>query len=291
MSKKAMTIEEALRWAYREELPKQGPALRRIGPAAPRSSMVGVTTLGTKIDTNGWGVIPFTVATDDPSPDAVKLVLAAESLDALEVVRPAGWNPIAEFGDLGPLGAAAVAKAFAAETVVRADGKRKFKAKMYDLMLRFAYRGDRDSWRIDEPPRLAPVCENGTPKWFRIEGRWVDRGRYADQNLGHWSEVEVSGFNSKSRRPYPDAYRKYTLEPDPHLAIVARMEWQVWRSAIDLLAEDVELETIALKPSALSQWPWEDATATARVLPSLVAMPGESPRRRAGRRPIRAAAA
>jgi hypothetical protein len=286
MSKKAMTIEAALRWAYREELPK-----REFGGADGAHWMATFMELGTRIDVNAFGVVPNAVISDaPPHPDAIKLWQAVQALDALEIEAPEGWNPIADLGDLGPLGAAAVAKAFDAETIADADGKRRFKVKPSRLVVHFAMFGDRQEWRA-ERPKLAPVCENGTPKWFRLERRWVDRGRYADQNLGHWSEVEVSGFNTKSRRPYPDAYRKYTLEPDPHLAIVARMEWQVWRSALDMLAEDVELDTILLLPSALPQWPWESSAASARVLPSLLATVADPPRRRVATRATRTVAA
>ena len=280
MSKRTMTIEDALRWVYREELPK-----REFGGADGSSWLATYVELGTRIDVNAFGVVPYAVGSDaPPHPDAVKLWQAVQALDALEIEAPEGWNPIADLGDLGPLGAAAVAKAFAAETIVGVDGKRRFKVKPSRLIVHFAVLGDQEEWRA-EPTVVAPVMENGKAKWFRRQTVWVDRGRYAEQNLGHWAEVEVNGYNLKAKRPYPDAYRKYVLTPDPHMAIVARMEWQLWRSSIDLLAEDVELEAIAILPSVLPQWPWECARATSRVLPSLVAAPAPTaPLRRRGRR-------
>jgi hypothetical protein len=285
MSKKAMTIEDALRWAYREELPK-----REFGGADGASWLATYVELGTRIDVNAFGVVPMSGYTDaPPHPDAVKLWQAVQALDALEIEAPEGWNPITDLGDLGPLGAAAVAKAFAAETVVGVDGKRRFKVKPSRLIVHFAVLGDQEEWRA-EPAKIAAVTENGKAKWFRRQTLWIDRGRFADQNLGHWAEVEVSGVDKK-RRPYADAYHKYFLDPDPHAAIVARMEWQLWRSAIDMLAEDVELDSIALQPSAAPQWPWECATAAPRVLPSLIEPAFTWPRRRAARRPAQAAAA
>ncbi|MGA2491866.1 MAG: hypothetical protein ABSF67_02820 [Roseiarcus sp.] len=285
MSKKAMTIEDALRWAYREELPK-----REFGGADGANWLATYVELGTRIDVNAFGVVPYAIGSDaPPHPDAVKLWQAVQALDALEIEAPEGWNPIADLGDLGALGAAAVAKAFAAETVVGVDGKRRFKVKPSRLIVHFAVLGDQEEWRA-EPTTIATVTENGKPKWFRRQTVWVDRGRFAEQNLGHWAEVEVSGVDKK-RRPYADAYRKYFLDPDPQAAIIARMEWQLWRSAIDMLAEDVDLDSIALMPSALPQWPWESALAAPRVLEALVAPAPEWPRRRAARRATRAKAA
>jgi hypothetical protein len=286
MSKKAMTIEDALRWAYREELPK-----REFGGADGASWLATYVELGTRIDVNAFGVVPYAIGSDaPPHPDAIKLWQAVQALDALEIEAPEGWNPIADLGDIGALGPAAVAKAFAAETIIDSSGKRRFKVKPSRLVVHFAVFGDREEWRA-EPTMIATVTENGKPKWFRRERRWVDTGRYADQGFGHWAEVEVSGVSAKSKRPFADAYRKHVLDPDPHMAIVARMEWQLWRSAIDMLAEDVELDAITLLPSALPQWPWESERAAPRVLPALVAASPEQPRRRVVRRATQAAAA
>jgi hypothetical protein len=47
--------------------------------------------------------------------------------------------------------------------------------------------------------------------------------------FGAWHDVEVDGFCPKRRWPLPDAYRKYTLEPDPTFAIQGRIEWEAWR--------------------------------------------------------------
>ena len=284
MSKKAMLIEDALRWAYREELPK-----REFGGADGASWLATYVELGTRIDVNAFGVVPCAVGSEPPHPDAVKLWQAVQALDKLEIEADEGWNPIADLGDLGSLGRAAVAKAFAAETIVDAGGARRFKVKPSRLVVHFAMFGDRQEWRA-EPPKCAVVTEDGKAKWFRLQRRWVDTGRYADQNFGHWTEVEVSGVD-KWRHALPDSYRKYYLDPDPHMAIVARMEWQVWRSALDMLVEDVELDTVTLLPSALPQWPWECRYASARVLPSLVAAPSSpTPRCRVMRRATRAAA-
>jgi len=122
------------------------------------------------------------------------------------------------------------------------------------LIAQYAVLGDREGWKA-EPAKIAPVQENGKAKWWIRERRWVDTGKSPDHKLGHWAEVEVSGVDAK-RRPRPGAYRKFRLDPDPHLAICARIEWQVWRSALDMLLDDIgELETIALEPSELPREP------------------------------------
>ena len=122
-------------------------------------------------------------------------------------------------------------------------------------------------WKA-ERTKIAPAPQNGKAKWWIRERRWIDTGKSPDQRLGHWAEVEVSGVDAK-RRPRPGAYRKFRLDPDPHLAICARIEWQVWRSALDMLLEKIgELETIALKPSELAREPWA-ARSTVRAEPAL----------------------
>ena len=231
--------------------------------------------LGTRVDCNSYGVVPMP-SDCQPHPDAVIIGDAAKGLEKLDLEVPEDWNPIADLGELGPYGAAAVSRALASETE-KLGAARKYRTRLYVLMVSRAVMGCGDDWRA-ETPKIKPVLYNGKAKWWIRERRWIDTGASPEQNLGHWTTVEVSGVDEK-RRPRPGAYRKFHLEPDPHLAIVARIEWQVWRSALDLLLEDIgPLASIDLQPSALSWQPWMDGEPTARVLPDLTA-PAPSPMR------------
>jgi len=265
MAKKAMTVEAALRWAYREELPKSE---RRggLGFASAGALFESYAELLTKIDCNRHGVVPDPAAFGEPHPDALALSAAVQALNGMELAAPDGWNPIADWGDLGALGRAAVAAALDRETSEDATGMRLFKRAPSRLIVKFAILGDRREWE-DEAPRVEVVKENGKPKWFRVERMWIDSGRRADQKLGHWIEREVDGLSAKGRRPLPGAYRKYTLEPDPGATIAARMDYEVWRDCLDRVFEAVEpLQSIDLAPSALPARPWEAAGAAPRVL-------------------------
>ena len=211
--------------------------------------------LATRLDaTNRYGVVPF-LCDEQPHPDAVCIGEAVKGLNRLDLEKPADWNPIADLGDLGQYGRAAVEKALATETESIGGGALRHRTPLDELIVKYAVLGDREEWKAG-PTKIAPVLENGKAKWWVRERRWVDTGKSPDQKLGHWTEVEVSGLDAK-QRPRPGSYRKFHLDPDPHSAICARIESQVWRSALDMLPEEIgALETIALKPSELAREPW-----------------------------------
>jgi hypothetical protein len=240
MQKRALTIEAALRWAFREELPKQER---------------GGIELGTRINaTNRYGVVPL-LCDEEPHPDAVCIGEAVKGLNRLDLEKPTDWNPIADLGDLGGYGRAAVEKALASETEIVRGGALRHRTRLEALIVQYAVLGDGERWKA-EPTKIAPVLKNGKAKWWVRERRWVNKGNSPDEKLGHWAEAEVSGVDAKGR-PRPGSYHKFHLDPDPHLAICARIESQVWRSALDMLREEIgELETIALKPSELPREPW-----------------------------------
>lgn len=265
MAKRSMTVDAALKWAFREELPKRERAQEGgLGFASVGAAWDSFAELLTKVDFNCYGVVPdFTGA--EPHPDAVRLGDAVMALNVTELMAPEGWNPIADWGDLGALGKAACARALDQESTCDATGMRLYKRAPSHLVVHYAVFGDHGEWRGDKPEAL-PVLENGKAKWFRMERKWVDAGRRRDQNLGHWVEFEASGVDKK-RRPLPGAYRKFVLEPDPMLTIKARMDWEVWRDCLDVVFETVgELSEIALLPSALPLRPWESGVEAPRVL-------------------------
>lgn len=265
--KRKMDIETALRWAVRDELPKA--KFVNVGEVAAIASSWGAidsyAELLTKIDSNRYGVVPDILALTPPHPDAIRLGEAVRALDGLALGVPEGWNPIAEFGGLGGLAAAAVAKALEAETIVDRAGERRFKQRPSMLIIHHAVFGGVPDWRC-EAPEAKPICENGKSKWFRIVQVWAS-GDHGKAEFGHWRDVEVDGFNARSRRPYPQAYRKYQLEPDPHLAIVGRINYEIWRSALDLLVDELAsgLDEIELTPSPRPLRAWESDYSEPRI--------------------------
>jgi hypothetical protein len=113
-----------------------------------------------------------------------------------------------------------------------------------------------------ETPVLRPVQAFGKDRWFRRVFVETEAGGF---------EAEVDGRDRKTRRPYPDAYRKYVLDPDPVDALVARARYQVWRSAMDLLHATLAgtLEGIELSTCRAPWAPWARPGEPARELADL----------------------
>jgi hypothetical protein len=114
---------------------------------------------------------------------------------------------------------------------------------------------------VDVPELKVERGANGKPRWFRRLS--------AVDALGLPYEVEVDGFDQKARRPFPDAYQRRFLDPDPVPSLVNRARGELWRAAMDLLFEDLigALSSIVLLPCAWPERPWEGSGP--RILPDL----------------------
>lgn len=277
--RKRIGIEAFLKWAYRDELPKAQAEEGSIGPAQFGGAWGGIERygeIGALVDfarENRWGVVPDRYARDEPHPDAVKAALAMEALDGLVVTLTDDWNPIRDLGPIGAftadaigedaaeLGRMAVADALA-DLLTRPDpqGNRRLKGGVRRLVMRFAVLNGEPGWEI-EPPEVRFVCVGkGRPGWFRREIVEGSDGPY---------EVEVDGYNPRQRRPYPDAYQKKHLKPDPGEGIRDRGLHEVYVAALHHLhAELVDrLESYAIEFPARTARPWEDGIPpTPRIL-------------------------
>lgn len=262
-AKRVLQIEAALRWAYRDELPKQRPEARTKSALGRLESswlsMARVGELGTVIDFNGFGVLHDPAAVGAPHPDALRIAEAVQGLDSIALDLAEDWRPFGDLGDLGEAGEAARIRAIDAVSLVVREGRqrvRQLKARPRELVQKYACLGGAPDWQAERPEiKFESNSANGKPKWFRrklvtVEGAFGDVPR----------EIEVDGFDAKARRPYPDAYRKTYLDPDPVEAAIWRAEYQVWVTALDVLAIDLEgvLETIEIRPSDRTLAPWED---------------------------------
>jgi hypothetical protein len=152
-----------------------------------------------------------------------------------------------------------VAFALARETVIDASGERRFKVKPSAIVVKYAVLGGAPDWELERTRLEVERHDNGRPKWFRLVMRWEgDVG--GNPELGSWHDVEGDGFNAKARRPYPEAYRICRLEPDPTPAIQGRIEYELWRSALDWLVVETEgLTEVRLQASPRALRPWESA--------------------------------
>lgn len=271
---RTMTIEQALRWAYREELPKSPSLGDRLTPACFPRGWEEVEHFGDylalidePVPLNRFGLVADFTADEGPHPDAVTIHEAVNALDAFPVDVPDDWYPLADMGDLGDLGREAVARALDRIAPVGRDGERWMRAKPAALIQKHAILGGEPDWEGDAPEIRFVAAPNGEMLWFRMEDVVV---RPADEKRGLPAElmrVEVDGRNRRTKRPYVDAYRKMYLSPDPAPIVVHRAEYQMWRAALDSLVDELagRLLSVRVAASHLPQCPWEP-THTAIVI-------------------------
>lgn len=268
-------VEEALRWAYRDELPKAprtgaGP----MGVGEGWSAMAAFGQYLTDIDDqrNGFGCVPDFTATTGPHPDAVAIFDVVQALDTIGPVdMPEDWAPIPDLGELGPAGADVVQRGLEKLISVDADGNERLRKTPRQLVEFHAMVGGRPEWVGDKPVRRL-VMEHGKPKWFRkVEIQCPG---------GHPYEIEVDGRDPRRKRPFPDAYRKEYLDPDPAEVVYDRALYQVWHAALGVVAADLagRLQDMRLIGPAAPAEPWIAGGKAGRVLPSLIAPKVESHR-------------
>lgn len=297
---RTMSIEAAVAWAVRDELPKVGMdvvggwvrAGAPNGAASPALAAHAAGSLGASVDarTNRYGVVPDFGALERSSPHPLALAIG-EAMLSLDAIQPGGFDSWEPFEDLDLLAADPVAGPLLAQAERDARAQAGTMARMTGslsaLMVKRAVLGPPGGWETREVTARVVTGGNGKPVWLRRvarPARWNARGEVTATEM-----VEVEGFNPKTRRPWPDAYRKLTLTPDPLTLALARAEWQLWRAALDVLFEDVALLAVAdmaITSSSLPLRPWlEGAPARPRVISGgdSAAMPAKDAAPRAGR--------
>ncbi|MEW6121634.1 MAG: hypothetical protein AB1698_03415 [Pseudomonadota bacterium] len=266
---KRIDIEHLVRWAYRDELPKVARETSLV--AALRSGWDSLSRYGELLTvvqesdmTNRWGLVPLDTQ-DDPHPDALAVADAVEGLASLEVDLPADWYPLSDLGDLGPEGFDAVRRGLDRLAPTDGAGRRKVRSSLSRLVIRQAILGAAPAWEAEAPTRRM-VCAGGKPAWFR-KLTCTSPGAFGDVQR----VVEVDGFNAARQRPFPGAYRKFELEPDPVMAVIERGEHELWVAALTVLSEmlDGALSAHAPHPPTRPARPWEGQGVQPRILPSL----------------------
>ncbi len=288
-----MTIEEALAWAYRDELPKASAPGRLKGPRLATPGWVkAAETWASRIDvSNSFGLMPDMGASSPPHPAAVALHELLGCLDdvafASEQMEPFhDWMADAGADERDLLGQVAAA---ARERALMAldEGALKPRGDLAARLRRCALLGPPDGWEAARRPQLRPVLSRqGQKKWFRIVQqpmRFDARGRAVEV-----IDVESDdGWCPRAKRPLKGAYLKTCLSPDPSALADDRLEWCIWRLALDVVAEmaaeacftfggyeRVTIEEMGLKilASHLPNRPW--MTSEARVIRSRI-LPGD----------------
>ncbi|MFG1414040.1 hypothetical protein V5G24_23345 [Xanthobacter sp. VTT E-85241] len=257
---KTIDIEHLVRWAYCDELPKVGRPTSLV--AAIRSGWSSLSRYGELLTVvqepdilNQWGLVPLEVEGGDPHPDALAVAAAVEDLAKLDVELPEGWNPLTDMGDLGEEGAEAVRRGLDRLSPLTEEGRRKVRQPLSRLVIRQAILGCAPAWEAGPPVRRVVSGANGKPRWFR-QITHLSPGAFGPVA----SVVEIDGFNGSRQRPFPGAYRKFELVPDPAPIVVERGEYELWIAALGCLAEtlaDQGLSAHLVHHSARPARPWE----------------------------------
>ncbi|MDK4713004.1 hypothetical protein [Rhizobium sp. CNPSo 4039] len=255
--KKMIGIEALLSWAFIEELPKVESG--SVGPSAAPSvwqMMFDVITLGTNIDKspNGYGVVGHFVNIGEPHPDAVIIGDAVRALadrNGFEIMT--GWWPFPEWDDPHGIIRAEVDR-IAAEQVYERGGRLNGR-HIVTLVTSAAILKRGPDWAADEPKVVTIKLNGKDDAWFVK--------RTTKDAFGRPIEYEDSGFDYRKRRPKRGAYRKYRLAEPIRAAVISRLEWQLWQSALEALSESLtgRLSAYDVLPFTPDRQPW------ARVAP------------------------
>lgn len=253
-------IEAFLAWAYREELPKaeagSGSAVGATGfgtggwdAVSRQGELMAETVSDGRL--NSYGVIPLPALYGaPPHQDALTLHRHVGDLAKMELGLPDGWSPLQGLGLAPEEERDAIARAMPRIAIAQ-DDQWRLRFKAVELVRRYAILGGCPSWEA-QAPKARYVEAHGKALWFRII--------MVEGAFGRLYEREVDGFNERSRRPYPGAYRKTVLDPDPAGAVIDRAEYEVWHAALGMLVEELSasgsLVAHRIAPSARAPRPW-----------------------------------
>lgn len=241
---KKISIEALLTWAFTVELPKVGAT--DDGPEAFASSSYAfdqVAAYGCMVD--GYGTPWDQLKIEVPHPDAISIGDAVRSLGDRDFDIAEGWFPFPEWNDDRGLIRTEVAR-IAAELVSRGriNGRHAVALVASSAVLN---RGP--DWTAREP-KVEMVTNSGKPAWF-ITRKCKDR-------IGNLVEYEDNGFDRRKGKPLKGAYRKYRLNEPVRAAVVSRLEWQIWQSALTILHQGLSGSLLEhdLLPFYPNMQPW-----------------------------------
>lgn len=266
---KTIGIEAFLTWAYRDELPKAeaGAQISLVGSlggemtggwdaVSRQGELMAETVRDGRV--NSFGVLPLSIDCGPPHPDAYAAHAAVSRLDGWEIGLPDDWNPLADM-HLSPADVAdAVARA-TPRIVVSRDGAMRFRQRPAELVRHHAIMKSTPDWEAQAPVSKFVIGANSKPAWFRR----------LTLTEGLTSIVrEVDGFNARSQRPHPGAYKKTYLDPDPAVAAADRAEYEIWHAALAQVCETLAgagLSGHRVVASMRPARPWEGRGDAARA--------------------------
>ncbi len=293
LRKRKMTVSEALRWAWGDELPKVQSGAGSAAPAGYSSAWGAIRAYGelnSIVDRqpNRYGCSPFDQV-GWPHADALSIAEAVADLAECAVDVPDGWHPMPELADIDEaLAIRAASDTLAKVTHTDADGRMRFRLRPDLLVVRHAILGVVPDWRLSvRPVKEFEIGANGRHRWFvRREVRTVVGENGDGSDMIAVMSTEVDGWSSRLQRPVAGAYRKASFAPDPVPVMVARAEYEIFSAAMCMLHEQLSgtLETIDLVAIDWPVQPWGDSpervpvSPRGRILPDLSRLPGRAER-------------
>lgn len=271
--KRFLDIELALRWAYRDELPKRlrgGPSFADLS-RPPRSDF---------FDDDGATREPgYPASAGEPHPDAMAIEAAVKSL---ETWRGHGFGPGDPAGLLHGIDHMEVDHIQAGTEAV---------ASMAGIVACHARAGTRPKWSSCLPEPFPDRGPNGKPK-VMVDETFVEtvdkRGRVrfepaADPQPGEIAYTTPVACPPTRKEVYrPGAYCPLVYRPAPAGLVAERAEWAAWRMGLELLYEALggQLESIAVLPPSAPWRPWAGEGEAHGQAPDLFRGLREEPYRR-----------
>ncbi|MCQ0986415.1 hypothetical protein [Jiella marina] len=257
---KPIEIEELLRWAYRQELPKAGSGTVRSAVAmngwGPMNDYERLLTVVDDDGRNAWGCVADLSAESDPHPDALIVGRTVQAMAGIDFAVAEDWDGLADLrcSDGSPLTGAERADCHARGRAMALDTRA---GRMPGLIVRHAILGGAPEWLDYGPVRRVFVrnAQGGTA-WFRQAERCDGEGRPG-------ITIEIDGYDRRRQRPFPGAYRKTVLAPDPARLVRDRLTYQAYLVALAELTARLQAGTCGdltahrVEGSPRALWPWE----------------------------------
>lgn len=259
-----INIEALLTWAFTEELCKVGSASTApLGYSSGGSGIVQTAAYGTTIDVspNIYGVVPGFVYQGEPSPSAIIVGNAVRGLADLQGFEVAtGWRPFPDWMDPQGLVQDEVDRTIA-DLSIRTD--RMNGRHVVNLVINCAIMKCGPDWRAKEPRTMQVIGENGRALWFVT--------RSAKDRTGKTYHYEDNGYDRIKKRPMKGAFRKWRLEHPVRAAILNRMDWQLWQSALEVLYESLSSrqEFSGMAAFAPDRHPWKRGISASKSYSSI----------------------
>jgi hypothetical protein len=272
-AKRFVDIEYALRWAYRDELPKRHALPRRLGTHtqervwSPYTFPAGYPEVSPSFReataggpsggyADGWSRDPgFPQALGEPHPDAIAIEAAVKGLEAWQ---GHGFGP-------DPT-AAGLMHGIDHMAVDHVQAGMEAVAAMAGIISVHARAATRPRWSRKLPEPFPDNGQNGKPKVL-IEETFVEmvdrKGVYyepvSDPPPGAITFIKaVPSPPIRAGLYRPGAYCPLIYRPSPAGIVAERAEYAAWRMGLEILAGELEgkLGAIAVLTPAAAWRPW-----------------------------------